>query len=318
MKKLILILFFTLLTATSFAQASAASARMFKNKKAWAQREYLRTERSYTLDTAELYAIIRLSKDFEGHVNWQYATSNIANTFSSLFPILGRTDGNAMITSYYNFQTGVRYLGHEIYLTGSPTLSNNSIVFNGTTQYGTLRFFREWAGTYATMTPRLLMDTILNVSATDTAAQTNMNLAVFMKDNTDRMRFGASNSPSAGDFRILNIAGTAFAAILYNQSQGTVSGSIANSNGLYSTSRKGLTDSIYLNGSLIAAQTNASYDFGLARDITNPFFVQAFGVSGPFAAGSVQFISIMNRGYTVTEQTFFNNAVAEFVRRKTQ
>lgn len=318
MKKLILILFFTLLTATSFAQASAASARMFKNQKAWIQREFLRNTRAYTLDTAELYAIIRLSKDFEGHVNWQYSTINIANTFSSLFPILGRTDGNVMNTSYYNFQTGVRYLGHEIFLTGSPTLSNNSIVFNGTTQYGTLRYFRTWDGTFQTITPRFLMDTILNVSATDTAAQTNMNLAVFMKDNTDRMRFGASNSPSAGDFRILNIAGTAFAAILYNQSQGTVSGSIANSNGLYSTSRKGLTDSIYLNGALIAAQTNASYNFGLARDITNPFFVQAFGAFGPFAAGSVQFISIMNRGYTATEQTFFNNAVAEFVRRKTQ
>lgn len=318
MKKLILILFFTLLTATSFAQASAASARMFKNSKAWKQREYLRTNREYTLDTAELYAIVRLSKDFEGHVNWQYATSNIANTFSSLFPILGRTNLSPMIVSYYNFQTGVRYLGHEIKLTGSPTLSNNSIVFNGTTQYGRLRFFREWDGTSVNMTPRLLMDTILNVSATDTAAQTNMNLAVFMKDNTDRMRFGASNTPSAGDFRILNIAGTAFAAILYNQSQGTVIGSIANSNGLYSTSRKGLTDSIYLNGSLIAAQTNASYDFGLARDITNPFFVQAFRVSENLVAGSVQFISIMNRGYTATEQTFFNNAVAEFVRRKTQ
>lgn len=318
MKKLILILFFTLLTATSFAQASAASARMFKNSKAWKQREFLRNTRAYTLDTAELYAIIRLSKDFEGHVNWQYSTINIANTFSSLFPILGRTTLDPMIVSYYNFQTGVRYLGHEIQLLGSPTLSNNSIVFNGTTQYGTLRYFSEWAGTFANMTPRFLMDTILNVSATDTAAQTNMNLAVFMKDNTDRMRFGASNSPSAGDFRILNTAGTAFAAILYNQSKGTVSGSIANSNGLYSTSRKGLTDSIYLNGALIAAQTNASYDFGLARDITNPFFVQAFDVSGPFAAGSVQFISIMNRGYTATEQTFFNNAVAEFVRRKTQ
>lgn len=318
MKKLILILFFTLLTATSFAQASAASARMFKNSKAWKQREFLRTETSYTLDTAELYAIIRLSKDFEGHVNWQYSTINIANTFSSLFPILGRTTFSPMIVSYYNFQTGVRYLGHEIQLFGSPTLSNNSIVFNGTTQYGMLRYFRDWTNNFQAMTPRILMDTLLNVSATDTAAQTNMNLAVFMKDNTDRMRFGASNSPSAGDFRILNTAGTAFAAILYNQSQGTVSGSIANSNGLYSTSRKGLTDSIYLNGSLIATQTNASYDFGLARDITNPFFVQAFGVSGPFAAGSVQFISIMNRGYTVTEQTFFNNAVAEFVRRKTQ
>ncbi len=317
MKKLILILFFTILTATSFAQASAASARMFKNSKAWAERERYRSN-GYTLDTAELYALIRLSKDLEGNINWEYSTSNIANTFSSLFLILGRTNANAIKENYSNFQTGVRYLGHEIQFFGSPTFTNNSVIFNGTTQYGTLRYFRSWDGTFQPMTPRFLMDTILNVSATDTAAQTNMNLAVFMKDNTDRMRFGASNAPSAGDFRILNIAGTAFAAILYNQSQGTVSGSIANSNGLYSTSRKGLTDSIYLNGSLIAAQTNASYDFGLARDITNPFFVQAFGVSANLVAGSVQFISIMNRGYTATEQTFFNNAVAEFVRRKTQ
>lgn len=315
MKKLILILFFTLLTATSFAQASAASARMFKNSKAWAQREILRTKRSYTLDTAELYAIIRLSKDFEGHVNWQYATSNIANTFSSLFPILGRTAGNAMNTSYYNFQTGVRYLWHEIIFRGSPTLSNNSIVFNGTTQYGTLGYFSEWAGTFVNMTPRLLMDTILNISPTDTLAQTNLNYSVYTDDSSSQFFFGTS--PVANRNYITKITG--FQSNLYsNDANGRVTKTgVSGISGLFSSARNGLNTKLFINGVEEAAATNASYNFSLARNTTNQIELNRNG-DLVYYAGRIQFLAIMNRAYTSDEQLAYYNAVREFVRRKTQ
>jgi len=315
MKKLILILFFTLLTATSFAQASAASARMFKNSKAWKQREFLRTDRGYTLDTAELYAIIRLSKDFEGHVNWQYATSNIANTFSSLFPILGRTDGNAMINSYYNFQTGVRYLGHEIQFFGSPTFTNNSVIFNGTTQYGTLRYFREWAGTFANMTPRLLMDTILNISPTDTLAQTNLNYSVYTADSSSQFFFGTY--PVANRNYIAK--STVFQSNLYsNDANGRVTKTgVSGISGLFSSARNGLNTKLFINGVEEAAATNASYNFSLARNTTNQIELNRNGEL-VYYAGRIQFLAIMNRAYTSDEQLAYYNAVREFVRRKTQ
>jgi len=316
MKKLILILFFTLLTATSFAQASAASARMFKNSKAWKQREFLRNSRGYTLDTAELYAIIRLSKDFEGHVNWQYSTINIANTFSSLFPILGRTDFGTMIVSYYNFQTGVRYLGHEIQLFGSPTLSNNSITFNGTTQYAILRYYREWAGTFANMTPRLLMDTILNVSATDTLAQTNLNYSVYTADSSSQFFFGTF--PVANRNYITK--GTGFQSNLYsNDANGRVSKTgVSGISGLFSSARNGLNTKLFINGIEEATSTNASYNFSLARNTTNQIELNRNGGPYVYYAGRVQFLAIMNRAYTSDEQLAYYNAVREFVRRKTQ
>ena len=292
MKKLILILFFTLLTATSFAQASAASARMFKNSKAWKQREYLRNPRGYTLDTAELYALIRLSKDLEGNINWEYSTSNIANTFSSLFPILGRTDGNAMNISYYNFQTGVRYLGHEIFLTGSPTLSNNSIVFNGTTQYGTLRYYREWAGTLANMTPRLLMDTILNVSPTDTLAQTNLNYSVYTADSSSQFWFGTAFATD----RNYIAKTTAFQSNLYsNDANGRVTKTgVSGISGLFSSARNGLNTKLFINGVEEAAATNASYNFSLARNTTYQIELNRNG-DAVYLAGRVQFLASMNR-----------------------
>ena len=315
MKKLILILFFTLLTATSFAQASAASARMFKNSKAWAERERYRSN-GYTLDTSELYALIRLSKDFQGDVNWQYSTSNIANTFSSLFLILGRTNANAIKENYSNFQTGVRYLGHEIFLTGSPTLSNNSIVFNGTTQYGTLRYFRDWAGTCANMTPRLLMDTILNVSPTDTLAQTNLNYSVYTADSSSKFWFGTAFATD----RNAIAKGTAFQSTLFsNNANGRVTKTgVSGISGLFSSARNGLNTKLFINGVEEAAATNASYNFSLARNTTNQIELNRNGAAYVYYAGRIQFLAIMNRAYTSDEQLAYYNAVREFVRRKTQ
>ena len=315
MKKILFILLFAVITTASFGQAAAASSRMFKSAKAWAFREFLRTGTSYTLDTAELYAIIRLSKDFEGHVNWQYATSNIANTFSSLFPILGRTTYNPMVTSYYNFQTGVRYSIHEITLTGSPTLSNNSIVFNGTTQYGTLRYFRSWAGTLANMTPRLLMDTILNISPTDTLAQTNLNYSVYTADSSSQFFFGTF--PVANRNYIAK--GTGFQSNLYsNDANGRVSKTgVSGIDGLFSSARNGLNTKLFINGVEEAAATNASYNFSLARNTTYQIELNRNG-DAVYFAGRIQFLAIMNRAYTSDEQLAYYNAVKEFVRRKTQ
>jgi hypothetical protein len=320
MKKIIFILLFSIIATISFAQASAASARMFKDIKAWQQREQFRTDLffNYTLDTSELYALIRLSKDFAGHTNWEYSTSNISNTFASLFPVLGKGNNNVTRANYLFYQTNTRYSGHSLNLVGSPTISNNSIVFNGTTQYGIIQYFRDWSSNNQSMTPRFLMDSILAISPTDTLAQTNMNLSIFMKDTSDRMRFGASNAPSAGDFRLLNTAGTTFSTLLYNTTTGALGGSISSSEGLYSTSRNGLTDSIFLRGSLVAAQTNGSYNFGLARDVTNPFFVQSFSAGVALVAGTVQYLAILRRGLNATEQLAYYNAVREFIRRKTQ
>ena len=315
MKKLILILFFTLLTATSFAQASAASARMFKTSKAWKQREFYRTIQGYTLDTAELYAIIRLSKDLEGNINWEYSTSNIANTFSSLFPILGRTDYNAMNISYYNFQTGVRYPSHEMLFFGSPTFTNNSVIFNGTTQYAILRYFREWDGIFAPMTPRLLMDTILNVSPTDTLAQTNLNYSVYTADSSSQFWFGTAFATD----RNYIAKTTVFQSTLFsNNANGQLTKTgVSGVGGLFVSARNGLSHKLFINGIEEATSTNGSYNFSLARNTTNQIELNRNG-GAVYFAGSLQFLAIMNRAYTSDEQLAYYNAVREFVNRKTR
>ena len=316
MKKLIFILLFSIIATASFAQAAAASARMFKDANAWAQREFLRTSRSYTLDTAELYGLIGFTKDCKGHTNWQYATSDIRNTFASLFPILGRNNSFPIKDSYIFFQTNVRYTGHELQFVGSPTFTNNSVVFNGTTQYATLRYFRDWSNNFQNMTPQFLMDSILSISPTDTLSQTNMNLSIYMKDSTNRMRLGSGD---VGSFRILNVSGD-FRSLSYNNTSNEgllISGSISNASGLYVTARQQLTHKIYLNGIEVATNTNGSYNFGLARQNNSVIQIQALN-NANFVSGTVQYLAILNRGLNSTEQIAYYNAVREFIRRKTQ
>jgi hypothetical protein len=321
MKKLIFILLFSIIATASFAQASAASARMFKDRKAWQQREFLRNNRGYTLDTAELYGLIGLSKDLQGHSNWQYSTSNISNTFASLFPILGRTDGNAMKDSYSFFQTNTRYSSHEMRFFGSPTFTNNSIVFNGTTQYSNIRVFREWAASFVNMTSQFLMDSILAISPTDTLAQTNMNLSIFMKDSTDRFRFGSTLAGTPiRNFRFLKANDSVFTSVLYdNSASGVLNFTQSNLSGagLFSTDRNGLIHKSYINGVEVATFTNSNYNFSLPRQTTGVFELMTTNNTG-FVAGTVQYLAILRRGLNATEQLAYYNAVREFIRRKTQ
>ena len=319
MKKLIFILLFSIIATASFAQASAASARMFKDTKAWQQREFLRLNRGYTLDTAELYGLIGLSKDFAGHTNWQYSTSNIANTFASLFPILGRTNSNAMISSYFRYQTNARYSGHNLTFFGSPTLTNNSFVFNGTTQYATLIYFRDWSASTQNMTPRFLMDSILAISPTDTLAQTNMNMSIYMKDSLDRFLLG-TNAGAAPvlDWRLFSVSNTTFtyrSFIETNSSTATITKS--SSGNYYASNRSGLTKEVAYNGNMTTLTPDGSYNFNVPRSITNNLELMG-GTRSAFQAGTVQYFDITRRALTATEMTNKYNAVREFIRRKTQ
>jgi hypothetical protein len=315
MKKLILILFFCILTVSSFAQASAASARMFKDTKAWQQREFFRTSRGYTLDTAELYGLIGLSKDLAGHTNWQYSTSNISNTFASLFPILGRTNISPIKDNYFFFQTNTRYSGHEMQFFGSPTFSNNSIIFNGTTQYATLRYFRNWSSDFQSMTPQFLMDSILAISPTDTLAQTNLNYSVYTADSSSQFFLGTSVATN----RHYIFKSTIFQSNLYsNDANGRVEKTgVTGVGGLFVSARNALTTKLFINGVEEASSTNASYNFSLARNTTNAIELQRNG-GAVYFAGTIQYLAILNRALTSTENLAYYNAVREFIRRKTQ
>jgi hypothetical protein len=319
MKKLIFILLFSIIATASFAQASAASARMFKDTKAWQQREFLRTSRGYTLDTAELYGLIGLSKDLAGHTNWQYSTSNLLGTFSSMFVVLGRTNANVIKESYFAFQTNVRYPSHDINFIGSPTFTNNSIVFNGTTQRGQFRFFREWANTYTNMTPQLLMDSVLNIGATDTILQTRMNMSMFVKDSLDRFIMGSFQSASPNrDWRFFKVSNTSFTYRSFiesnNSSQSITSSSAGN---YYSSNRDNLNKGVAYNGTLYNLTADGSYNFGLPRNITSNIDLMSTGTT-TYQAGTVYYFDITNRALTADEHANKYNALKEFIRRKTQ
>jgi hypothetical protein len=322
MKKLIFILLFSIIATASFAQAAAASARMFKD--ANASGNFLRNINisGYISDTAEQYALIRFTKDCKGHANWQYLTSDISNIFASIFPIIGRTDANVIKQNYPTFQTNTRYFSHDLNLVGSPTLNNNAITFNGTTQYAVLRYFRTWNSDFQNITPQFLMDSILNVSPTDTLAQTNMNLSIYMKDSADNLRFGANNTSGSPqkNFRILKVGNT-FQSVLYdNSANGILTYSLTGLSGagLFTTSRNGLTNKLYINGLEVATNTNGSYNFSLPRETTTRFEIMASSVGFNLVAGTVQYLAILRRGLDATEQLAYYNSVKEYIRRKTQ
>jgi hypothetical protein len=321
MKKLIFILLFSIIATTTFAQASAASARMFKDRRTWNYREFLISNRGgYVLDTAELYALIRLSKNLVGHADWEYQTSDIRSKFATLFPILGRTNSTIIQTAYLGFYSTNNYPTHRLNLTGSPTLSNNSITFNGTTQRGVLQYFRNWSNSFEDFSSQFLMDSILAISPTDTLAQTNMNLSIFMKDSSDRFRFGSTlPGTPIRNFRFLKANDSLFTSVLYdNSASGVLNFTQSNLSGagLFSTDRNGLIHKSYINGVEVASFTNSSYNFSLPRETTRVFELMTTNNTG-FVAGTVQYFDIMISSLTPTEHLNKYNAVREFVRRKT-
>jgi hypothetical protein len=315
MKKLIFILLFSIIATASFAQASAASARMFKDTKAWQQRENYRVFDAYTLDTAELYALIRLSKDFAGHTNWQYLTSDISNTFASLFPILGKTNINPITRSYLSYQTNSLYNNHKLFLNGSPSLINNSILFNGTTQYANLQYFRSWSSNFLNMTPQFLMDSILAISPTDTALQTNLNYSVYISNSSSQFFLGTTAATNRNAIlKVLNAI-----SILYtNDANGNLTKILpADTSRLFCTARNGLSHKLFINGVEEATSTNASYNFSLARNTTGNIELNRNG-GAVYYAGTIQYLAILNRALTSTENLAYYNSVREFIRRKTQ
>ena len=317
MKKILFILLFAVITTASFGQAAAASSRMFKSAKAWEFREFLRTARSYTMDTASLYATIRLTRDLQGYANWEYATFNVDTCFASFFPIIGGTNSPAANESYYLFNNVTRYSSHRFFSTGSPTYSKYGITTNGTTQYLQLQYYKDWHLSYQLLSPQLLMDTILNRAATDTVANTKLNLAIYMKDSADKSSFTSEISPNF--FQIIQPDNRIFTRA-YNGVVGEgslVSSGYPNGSGLSVTARNGLVNAAYKNGNLVHTNTNASYNFSLPRNINNYFFLQQRDGT-VYYAGTVQYAAILKRAFDASEQTFFNKTITEFVRRKTQ
>ena len=318
MKKILFILLFAVITTASFGQAAAASSRMFKSAKAWAFREFLRTGRSYTMDTASLYATIRLTRDLQGYANWEYATFNVDTCFASFFPIIGGTNSAAANESYYWFNNVTRYESHRFFSTGSPTYSKYGITTNGTTQYLQLQYYIGRDLGYQFLSPQLLMDTILNRAATDTVANTKLNLAIYMKDSADKSSFTSEISPNF--FQIIQPDNNRIFTRAYNGVVGEgslVSSGYPNGSGLSVTARNGLVNAAYKNGNLVHTNTNASYNFSLPRNINNYFFLQQRD-GWIYYAGTVQYAAILKRAFDASEQTFFNKTITEFVRRKTQ
>ena len=317
MKKILFILLFAVITTASFGQAAAASSRMFKSAKAWAFREFLRTGTGYTMDTASLYATIRLTRDLQGYANWEYATFNVDTCFASFFPIIGGTNFAAANESYYLFNNVTRYSGHSFVSVGSPTYSKYGITTNGTTQYLVLQYYKGPGLGYRDLSPQLLMDTILNRAATDTVANTKLNLAIYMKDSADKSSFTSEISPNF--FQLIQPDNRIFTRA-YNGVVGEgslVSSGYPNGSGLSVTARNGLVNAAYKNGNLVHTNTNASYNFSLPRNINKFFFLQRRdGVV--YYAGTVQYAAILKRAFDASEQTFFNKTITEFVRRKTQ
>ena len=317
MKKLIFILLFF---SCSFAKAQFAigtiASRQFKDLKVWSYREDLRTAFSYTMTQQELVALIRLWKNLQGHADWEYTTYNVDTTFTVLFPYSSATSSDAALTRFVQVSHNTTYpITLRDY--GSPTLSKSGYTYNGTTQSATLQYFRTWDGTTQNLTPTLLMDTVMGKSATDTVANTQLNLAIYMKDSADNARFGSYTGTNG--MRVIS-NNLNYLSSMYNETvgQGRLNGTVkTNRSGLYVTARQQLTHKNYFRGVVQDSSINASYNFSLARNTNSVIEVQHTGIN-TFSSGTVSFLAILNRAYNALEQDFFSKAVTNYVNFKAQ
>jgi len=318
MKKLIFILLFF---SCSFAKAQYATgtiaSRQFKDLKVWSYREDLRTVLSYTMTQQELIALIRLWKNLQGHADWEYTTYNVDTTFTVLFPYSSATSSDAALTRFRQVSHNTTYPILMIN-SGSPTLSKSGYTYNGTTQSATLLYFRTWNGTPQNLTTTLLLDTVMGKRDTDTVANTQLNLAIYMKDSADNARFGSFTGTNG--MRVIS-NNLNYLSSMYNETvgQGRLNGTVkTNRSGLYVTARQQLTHKNYFRGVVQDSSINASYNFSLARNTNSVIEVQAHKASSLFSSGTVSFLAILNRAYNALEQDFFSKAVTNYVNFKAQ
>lgn len=318
MKKLIFILLFF---SCSFAKAQYATgtiaSRQFKDLKVWSYREDLRTAFSYTMTQQELVALLRLWKNLQGHADWEYTTYNVDTTFTVLFPYSSATSSDAALTRFVQVSHNIKYpITLRDY--GSPTLSKSGYTYNGTTQSTIFQYFRTWDGTTQNLTTTLLMDTVMGKSATDTVANTQLNLAIYMKDSADNARFGSFTGTNG--MRVIS-NNLNYLSSMYNETvgQGRLNGTVkTNRSGLYVTARQQLTHKNYFRGVVQDSSINASYNFSLARNTNSVIEVQAISSASVFSSGTVSFLAILNRAYNALEQDFFSKAVTNYVNFKAQ
>jgi len=270
------------------------------------------------------------------YFNYQIRTLRIYDSILFYSPML-YSDGNALTSTSFKVQDAL-YTPYVIFnnvsiwngnglanrramvinQTGSPTRTISGITYNGTTQLGTLQYVRAngSSATYIDVTPRLIMDTLLQASATDTFRNTTYGYAAFIADTASSLRFGTfvSNAVQA------RIGSTPLSAVslLFNNTDGLASSTVnfqTKQGFFFGSIRNRLEHTTFFNDVAGTTVTNGSYNFGIARNVTANIEIQR--TASLFAAGEVQFISMFRGTITNTQMQRFANLVRTFVTAKT-
>lgn len=304
MKKLIFLLL--LLPLFGIAQIGIYASTFYSDKKVNDYLDTIKAGSGLTLSSTNIFKITRFWKDIQGHANPDYSTAlALSGRFDTCYYLIFLITGTGDVLRYeFIFNN---FLSFRLNHTGSPTLSDGFITYNGTTQYSEI----------VNGSPATILSTYGKANG-DTTAQTNFNIDVYARDSANQpvmgsyvnavpiqqeLLIGAISPSSAGGYFAAYSQPDRFSAVAINN----------NRKGLWSLNRNRLYFAVHHNGIKVTDKTNASYNFNFAYQNTFNIGLGAdLGTSPSYAPSTIGYAAVRRRAFSDAENALYSTIVNAF------